>query len=163
MNDTDTTTPEPIVDPLTSAQDAVEAQDKDSGGGLRKQLEKALEENRGLKADKRDEILAGIGLDPETGLGKALAEKFDAGDATIENLAEIATNQYGHVVLEGEHPMAQQIAQGQKQIDEVGKTAGSIAAPSQSDALAKAEAEGDYATTMAIKGQQMADMLKTRR
>ncbi len=42
-------------------------------------------------------------------------------------------------------------------------TAGSVAAPTQVDALAKAEAEGDHATSLAIKGQQMAEMLKPRR
>jgi len=139
-----------------------QAQTESEGKGLRKQLETALKENRALKADKRDEVLTGIGLDPTKGLGKALVEQFDDGKVSIDTLQETAVNEYGHVIPEAieQHPQAQQIATETARVEELGQTAGSVAPPSQADALAKAEAEGDMATTMAIKGQQVADMFK---
>lgn len=140
-------------------QDAAGATQAESEGkGLRKQLEATLKENRALKADKRDEVLTGIGLDPTKGLGMALVEQFDDGKVTVDTIADVAVNTYGHVVPDqtAQHPMAEQIAQGQAQVDQVGQTAGSIAPLDRSQALAKAEAEGDYATTMALKAQQVA-------
>ncbi|GAG00928.1 unnamed protein product, partial [marine sediment metagenome] len=58
----------------------------------------------------------------------------------------------------------QNITQGHEALDQVGQTAGSVpVTPTDGDVLAKAEAEGDYKTTMALKGQQMADMMQQRR
>jgi len=146
-----------------TAQEAPEQPEAQSEGkGLRAQLETALKENRALKADKRDEVIQGIGLDPQTGLGLSLVEQFDDGKLTIDTLASTATERYGHVVPEQieQHPQAQQIATETARIEQVGQSAGSVAPPSQDQKLATAEADGDYATTMAIKGQQVADMFK---
>lgn len=160
-----TTKETPIVEAEASAETPAEtpAPDKDSGKGLRKQLEASLAENRELKAEKRDSILAGIGLSHETGLGKALAEKFDAGDVELDNLASVAVSDYGHVVPDAQHAQAAEIQLGQAQLDQVGNVAGSVAPPSEKDALAKAEAEGDYQTTMNIKGNQVAEMFRQGR
>jgi len=58
--------------------------------------------------------------------------------------------------------MSQQIADQQGALDQVGQTAGSVPVDlSESDALAQAEAAGDYATTMAIKGSQIAAQFKS--
>ncbi len=156
---------EPVVtsiEPTQSVEDPAgavpEVDVKESAGGLRKQLEGALGEIRELKSGKRDEILASIGLDPQLGLGKALVEKFDEGKLTIENLAEVAVAEYGHVVPEGQHPQAQQIAQGQADIDALQATGGSVAPFTQGDKIAKAEADGDTTTSIALKGDQLINM-----
>ena len=107
-----------------------------------------------------------IGLDPENKLGKAIAKEYD-GEASLEALSAYAKEEYGYEKAETTEPLSpqtQQIAQGHAALEQIGQTAGSVPlAPEEGDNLAKAEAEGDYATTMAIKGQQMADMMRTRR
>ena len=99
-------------------------------------------------------------MDTTTGLGKAIAKEYD-GDMTKDAVLEYASSEYGHVAGETQqHPEAEAIATGQAALDQVGQTAGSVAPPSREDVLAKAEAEGDTRTTMAIKSQQVAEMFQ---
>ena len=156
MSDTDTTE---LTQSVEDAPDGTDGDSgKDSGGGLRKQLEAALKENRDLKSGKRDELLESIGLESDKGLGKALAEKFDAGDIGIDNLVDTAVNEYGHVVPEGQHPQAQNIAQGQAELDQLQTTGGSVAPLSNQDKIAQAEAAGDNQASLALKGAQLGEM-----
>ena len=127
--------------------------------GLRAQLETALSENKDLKAKDRDRAFTDAGLDITKGVGKAVYKEYD-GDMTKDAILGYATEEYSYEAGEGVvHPQAEAIAQGQAALDQVGQTAGSVVPPTQSDELAKAEAEGDYATTLAIKGQRVADSL----
>ncbi len=129
--------------------------------GLRKQLNDA----HAVIAKQRTDILTPayeqLGLDPSKELGKAIAKEYE-GEASFDALAKYAKDEYGyeHTALDPTHPDAAIIAQGQAALDQVGQSAGSVVTPTQGDNLAKAEAEGDYATTMAIKGQQLAALLK---
>ena len=138
--------------------------EEETGGGLRRQLEATLAENRTLKADKLSGSFKEIGLDPTTGLGKAIAKEYD-GEISTEALAAFADSEYGHKFeAQAEtHPQAQAINQGQAALDQAGQTAGSVPTPTQADVLAKAEAEGDYSKTMAIKSAQVAEMFQPRR
>lgn len=151
-----------------SPEDAVQEAEptdggKDTGGGLRKQLETSLAENKKLKADARARAFKDAGLDTSNGLGKAISQVYE-GEATQEAVAEFAKDEYGWQRAPSDaHPQAEQIETEQARVDEVGNTAGSIVPPSEADALATAEAAGDYGTTLNIKGQQMAEMLKPRR
>ncbi len=141
--------------------ETTEVQPEPEAKGLRAQNDQLRKEVRDLKATKANDTIAGLGLTLETGIGLVLSEQFSKGDLALEDITEAATK-YGHVVPEAQtavHPEAEAIAQGQAVLDQIGQTAGSVAPPTQSDALSKAEAEGDYATTMAIKGQQLADMM----
>ncbi len=128
--------------------------------GLRKQLNDA----HAVIAKQRTDILtpaySQLGLDPTKELGKAIAKEYE-GEASFDALAAYAKAEYGyeHTPVDPAHPDAVAIAQGQAALDQVGQVAGSVVAPTQGDVLGKAEAEGDYATTMAIKGQQLAAML----
>jgi len=129
--------------------------------GLRAQNDQLRKKVRDLEATEANGTIAGLGLTLETGIGLVLSEQFNKGDLALGDIAEAAIK-YGHVVPEAQpvvHPEAEAIAQGQAVLDQIGQTAGSVAPPTQGDALAKAEAEGDYATTLAIKGQQLADMM----
>lgn len=132
--------------------------------GLRKQLESALDDNKKLRSTILGEAYAGLDLDPTTGLGKAIAKEYD-GEASAEALAAYAKDEYGYVYVKPDaapevNPQVAVIAQEQAALDKAGQVAGSVpVAPTEGDVLGKAEAEGDYRTTMAIKGQQLADML----
>ena len=137
-----------------------EAAPVEEAKGLRGKLETALAENRTLKAEKLSSSFTEIGLNPDEGLGKAIAKEY-TGEISTEALATYAKAEYGYEgSVESTHPEAEAITGGTERLDAVAQSAGSIAEPTQGDALQKAEAEGDYATTMAIKGQQVAAMLK---
>ncbi len=150
-------------DAHSSEDDAQDLDTGDTGKGLRGQLEAALSENRKYKAKERDGILTGIGLDPATGMGKMMVEKFDAGGVSLESLAATAINEYGWVPPEAPvdtNPQAQQIQQGQAQLDAVSEQAGSLIPPTKQTELQEAEESGDYSKAMAIKSEQMRDWFK---
>ena len=156
-----------MAEPTESTQTVEDAPTGDSKPEEAKGLRKQLNEAHATIAKQRTDILtpayAQLGLDPETGLGKAIAKEYE-GAASFDALAEYATKEYGHVAPEAspDHPQAAAVNLAQAQLDQVGEIAGSIAPVNRDDALAKAEAEGDYATTLAIKGQQVADSLNRR-
>ena len=112
----------------------------------------AHEENEVLKAQIMEGVWDKVGLNPTEGLGLAIAEQYD-GAPTVEALGEFA-GKYGHVIPEAETP-ATEIGSAQANFDTAASSAGSVAVPSSSDALAKAEADGDYSTAMAIKNQRL--------
>jgi hypothetical protein len=149
----------------TPEAEALEAEQKSEGGGLRKQLEAALAENRELKVEKRDDILSGLGLESNSGLGLALAEQFDKGELTLEQIASTATEKYGVIppaATPAADPRVAQIAQGQQALDGVAQAAGSLAPPTQQDQLARAEAEGNTDATLAHKSAQLGEMLRRK-
>ena len=127
--------------------------------GLRAQLEAALTENKDLKAGNRDRAFSDAGLDITKGVGKAVYKEYD-GVMTKESILGYASTEYSYEAGAGvEHPQAAAIAEGQAALDQVGQSAGSVIPPTQVDVLNKAEADGDYKTTLAIKGRQLTDML----
>ncbi len=144
-----------------------EGQKPEEAKGLRKQLEASLEREKGYRTQLLSTAYADLDLDPKTGLGKAIAKEYD-GEASAEALAAFAKAEYDYVYTKPEaapelNPQAEVIAQAQAALDQAGQTAGSVpVAPTEGDTLAKAEAEGDYATTMAIKSQQVAEALTRR-
>ena len=141
------------------------AEQPDTGKGLRAQLEKANAELKGYRTAERADAFRDNGLDPEKGQGKAFARGYD-GENTAEAVAKYLQDEYEYVfeAPEGEHPQAEAIAQGHAALDQIGQTAGSVpVSPTEGDVLAKAESDGDYKTTMAIKSQQMAEMMRRNR
>jgi hypothetical protein len=97
-----------------------------------------------------------LGLDPNSGLGKAIAKEYN-GEVSTDALAQYAADEYGYTPpIQEDNPVAGQIQQEQGRLDEVGKQAGSVPTPSRNEVLAKAEAEGDYRTTLGIKGAEVA-------
>ncbi|GAG35714.1 unnamed protein product, partial [marine sediment metagenome] len=131
--------------------------DPDEPKGLRKQLNVANEKLRVANAREMERAFIEIGLRADEGLGKAILKEYE-GEITAEAIAEYAKTEYkweGTTV--SEHPEAQTIAQGQAALDQVGESAGSVPlAPTEGQTLAEAEAKGDYAKTMAMKGDQVA-------
>jgi len=131
--------------------------DPDEPKGLRKQLNVANEKLRVANAREMSRAFDEVGLNTDSGLGKAIAKEYE-GEITPEAIAAYAKEEYkweGTTV--SEHPEAQTIAQGQAALDQVGEAAGSVPlAPTEGQTLAEAEAKGDYQKTLAMKGDQVA-------
>ena len=132
--------------------------DKESAGGLRKQLEDAIKERNKLRTRILEGAYAELGLDPNTGLGKAIAKEY-SGEASLDALSEYARDEYGWTPPEKvpeSHPQAGVIQQEAERLDSIGAVAGSAPVETSKDLIAKAEAEGDFRTALAMKGQEMA-------
>ena len=134
-----------------------ETETKDVPKQLREALKRSNDENAKLREQVMAKAFTDLGLDPTTGLGKAVSQVYD-GDTSFEALAKFALEEYGH-----EAPAAPENAEqaaavlsGQAQLDAASTGAGSVTPPTQQDQLATAEAEGDYDTAMRIKGQRIA-------
>ena len=59
-------------------------------------------------------------------------------------------------------PEATEIVDEQARLDAVGETAGSVAEPTKDETLAKAEADRDTDTSLQIKGDQLAAMMRDK-
>lgn len=140
-------------------EDSEPEEDKASGPKqLRDALKRSQDEVTRLRAIAMSSAYADVGLDAETGLGKAIAKEYK-GDPTTEALAEYAKDEYGYIKPVGQnHPQGEIIVNEQARLDAVSAAATSIAPPSEGEALAKAEAEGDWETTGRIKAERMARM-----
>ena len=148
-----------------AVEETQETKDPDEPKGLRKIVDGLNAELKAYKDRERETVWKDAGFDTDSGIGKAIFQVYD-GEVSIEAITKFAFEEYGHDVSVKEetvHPQAQQIAEAQQRVDDLTSTAGSVADVTQVDALAKAEAEGDYTTTMAIKGQQIADMMRDNR
>jgi hypothetical protein len=140
----------------------------DSGdSGPIKQLRAAEKAAREKAAEYKALLMEGaynqMGLDSEMGLGKAIAKEYD-GAPTADALAEYAKAEYGYEKPVGEiNPQAVQITAETARLDQASQGAGSVPDTNMQDALAKAEAEGNYDLTMALKGQTVANQLMNPR
>jgi hypothetical protein len=153
-------TPAPVEAPV---EDVATAPVPEEPKGLRAQNDALRAENRQLKAEKKDDVLKGLGLRADTGLGLVLTEQFERGDIALDQIATTAVDKYGHTVPEVQppaHPAQAQIQQGYQALDGVAPAAGSIAPPTQSELLAKAEAEGNTDASIAMKSAQIGQMLR---
>lgn len=150
-------TPDPVVDGTLQPTPA-----PSEGAGLRAQLEDTLAENRALKAEKRDGIIEGLGLDTATGMGKMLAEKFDDGDLTLDNLETTAINDYGvdKPAVIDEHPQAQTIHQQQATLEKVDGQAGSIPPSDPEGDVRQRAAAGDPEAEMAVGAADLTEMFR---
>ena len=149
-----------MSDNEATTEEVVGEEPKETGKGLRAQLEAALSENKKLKTTQRDSAFKEAGIDTSGGMGKAISQMYE-GNSDAADILKFAKDEYDYDVLPS-NPVAAQVAAEQAKLDNVGQTAGSVVAPAEMDVLAKAEAEGDYATAMNIKGQQLADMMRKR-
>lgn len=128
----------------------------DDPKGLRKQLAEAHQTIKQLRQKELDRAFGAVGLDPTTGLGKAIAKEYE-GEASPEALAQYAKDEYGFEPQQAtENPIAGQVVAGQAALDAAGQHAGSVPLPNETDELAAAEAEGNVGKAFAIKSNQMA-------
>lgn len=145
-----------MTTPYDPPPEPVDEQAKEeSGGALRKKLEQSIARVKELEAAAMDRAFNDLDLDPESGIGKAAAQTFDGDPAELG--AYVAT-EYGY--NGPQNPMIAQIAEAQASLDQISETAGSVPAESPFDQqLARAESTGDYQQTMAMKSQQVANLL----
>jgi hypothetical protein len=145
---------------MSDTVETEETKDPDEPKGLRKQLADAHARLKVFEVNERQVAFNDAGLDTSTGIGKAIAQVYE-GDVSKDAIRKFATDEYGVQFENPEetHAQATEITQAQERLDGVTETAGSVAELTAGDALAKAEADGDYITTMAIKGQRVADSL----
>jgi hypothetical protein len=98
-----------------------------------------------------------LGLDPERGIGKAAAVTYEGPPS---GLAEFVAEQFDY--LGPANPIAAQVAFEHDRLDQAAVGSGSVGVPTEQDALATAEAAGDFDTAMQIKGAQIARMMRGR-
>lgn len=148
MSDEVETTPTPEAEP-------------EEAKGLRKQLNEAHATIRGYKDKELQESFTQIGLEFDKGLGKAIVKEYKGG-TSVEEITEYAKSEYGYEPKTApDNPLAATIAEAQAKLDSVGDTAGSVVLKlDEQGAIDKAEAEGDYVTTMALKGAQVEAMFR---
>lgn len=147
--------------------DAVPEPEPTTGGALRKKLEEALARVKELEGGQNTEVadlteqamdraFADNGLSRTEGLGKAIALGYD-GEPTTEALAQHLIEEYNHEAQGAPNPLATQVANAQSRIDLASVGSGSAPiAPTEGEALAEAEARGDYQKTLSIKGAEVA-------
>lgn len=129
-----------------------------------KELREAYQREKERRIAAETQLLAGafgdLGLDPSKGLGKAIAKEYE-GEPTAEALAEYAEKEYGWERPETpENPQAPQIRQGEQRLQQVQGSSRSAEPQSETEALKKAEREGDFLTAGQIKAQRVAAMFR---
>lgn len=130
-----------------------EVKDKDVPKQLREALKRSNEENAKLRETVMSSAYAELGLDTQVGLGKAVSQVYE-GETSLEALTKFVRDEYSYEApVVPDNPETAGILAGQAQLDTASEGAGSVTPPTQQDQLAKAEAEGDYQTAMAIKSR----------
>lgn len=138
----------------------------ESGGGLRKRYEEALARIKELEGsheaettDLSERLMTQeynrLGLDPERGIGKAIAVTYEGEPEGLAEFAAIEFEYFGKG-----HPMAPQIASGHAALDGLNDAAGSIPPPTEADELAAAEQAGRTDVTLTLKSNQLGQMLR---
>ena len=146
-------------------EEAVGASEAEEASGP-KQLRDALKREQEKSAKYRAQLMAQaykeVGLNPEQGLGKAIAKEFD-GEPTAEALATYAREEYGYEKAEApENPVEPQIIAGQAVVDSVGDVSTSVEPTTQQEQLVAAEREKDHVTAGNIKAQQLRKLMTNR-
>ena len=148
---------------VTEATETTEVTTTAPEAGGPKELRDALAREKEKAHGYRVQLMVGaykeIGLNPETGLGKAIAKEYD-GEPTAEAIAEYAKTEYGYEVELHENPQGAAIQQGQAKVDAVNTQGQSVAPGTESQALAEAQANKDYVTAGRIKAERLERLFK---
>lgn len=139
-------------------EEATDVTDLDGPKQLREALKRAQEERDEYRAHLLNDSFKEIGLDPATGLGKAIAKEYK-GAPTKEALAAFAAEEYGHQAAAApENPVAPAVQAGQA----VTQLIDSISTPeipaTRDTRIAEAERAGDLTTAGAEKAARLAEM-----
>lgn len=136
-----------------------QTEQNNEGSALRKQVEELLAENKALKAEKRQRLYKDAGI-PDAAFD--VLDKVYDGELETDKIREFAQSK-GFALggettetTEAETPdPAAQRAEGEQRLSAL--NAGTIPArdPSINDRIAKAEAEGDWATVDRLNAQKL--------
>ena len=124
-----------------------------------KQLREALKTEKARTAKLTKQLMgsayAEAGLDPEKGLGKAIAKEYK-GDPDSESLLAFAKEEYDYEkTATPDNPQAQTITTEQQKLDSVTSVSTPVVPLQETEALMKASQEGDLRTAGAIKAAQL--------
>lgn len=112
----------------------------DANAELRAHADRALERAKAAEAELLKVRLGEIGLDPATGLGKAIAKEYE-GEFTLEAIAGYAEEEYGHQSETGiPDTRVQQIEEAQARADRLSAPSESIVPATTEDETAAREA-----------------------
>lgn len=127
---------------------------------LRAAYKREKAENKKLKAQLMDKAYEDAGLDTASGLGKAIAKLYD-GEPDTESILAYAKEEFGYEqTKQPENPAQPVIQQQQTALDTINTVGTPVDPQTEVEALAKAEAEGDFETAGAIKAQQLARLYR---
>jgi hypothetical protein len=134
----------------------------DEGNGpkeLRAALKRTNEENAELRGLLMKDAWTAIDLDPERGLGKAIAKEYK-GQPTASALAEYAATEYGHNVPDApENPAEPVITDATAQAEAIRNVTQPVVPDAPEEARRKAEAERDWDTAGNIKANKLRRMM----
>lgn len=147
---------------MTEDTTATEVETEDMADGpkqLREALKRQQAENAKLRTQLLDRAYSEAGLDPSTGLGKAIAKEFD-GEPTAEALLTFAKEEYDYEPPTSDPaPQATQRREAQQQIEKVE----AATVPSQTltpkEAERQAQADGNLELAGRIKAQRLAERM----
>ena len=126
---------------------------------LREALKRANEEAAKFRSIVMKDVYAKAGLDPEKGLGKAIAKEYK-GEPDVDSLLAYATEEYGYEAPNApENPAQPQIQQGTQAAEAVQQITQSVVPDAPAEAQRKAEAEGDWDTAGRIKADKLRQLM----
>lgn len=129
-----------------------------------KQLREALKRSQDEAAEYRAELMESawekIGLNPEVGLGKAIAKEYK-GKPTEAALAEYAASEYGHNVPDApENPAEPEIKAGTEVQETVNAASTPVVPDVPEERQRKAEQTRDWDTAGRVKADKLRKMMR---
>lgn len=125
---------------------------------LREALKRSQEEASGYRTQLMSSAYQEVGLNPNEGLGKAIAKEYD-GEPTSAALAEYAKTEYKYESeVTPENEKSTQIAAGQTVLDKVDAVSIHTTPKTEMEELAKAQSDGDLTKQGQIKANQLGKM-----
>ena len=125
---------------------------------LREALKRANEERDKYKAQAMTTAFKQVGLDPDKGMGKLIAEHYD-GEPDAEALAAYAS-QYGHEVPNVENENQPAIDAGNARLDQVNQSADPSEPMTPAEIARRAQAEGNMVLAQNAKVAQIRQKMK---
>jgi hypothetical protein len=132
---------------------------------LREQLKKAQSENKELKAFKADAVFKEAGFDTSTGEGKALKNLYD-GELQADAIKQFASQEFGWGQAPAEateqEAQKQKVVTSQENLDTVIEASVPVEPVGLDDQINQAQADGDWATSSALKADKLKQLLKDK-
>ena len=117
------------------------AKPADANAELRAAYDREKERRVAAETELSKRLMSDIGLDPTTGLGKAIAKEY-SGDLTVEALGAYARDEYGHKWTgETSDAKVTEITEAQDQADKLTSSAESVTPIDEGTKIQEAESK----------------------
>lgn len=148
-----TTQETPVTEATEETPAPEEVQVVESGPKeLRDALAREKAKNAKLSARVMKDEFAAIGLDPEQGLGKAIAKEYQ-GELDAEAIKEYAATEYGYEAPTTENPAQPAIDAGNARLEQVNNNTESLEPATLQEKARKAAADGDMTAAANAKAE----------